>query len=468
VTALPETVPLRAALYARISNDPTGREAGVERQREACEELAERLGWEIAEQITDNDLSAFNGAHRPGYERLLGLIERGAVDAVVAYHPDRLYRRLRDLGRLTDVIERNRVEVRTVAAGEVDLSTASGRFTAQVLAAAAEHESARMGERIIMKHQQSREAGLHHGGFDPYGYCRTDVPGELVVVPEQAEVVREVAERLLAGETQRGITRDLNERGIRTQRGNEWTRTSLRKMMSSPRLAGFVPHEDRPAGKGRWEPILDETTWRAVRNLLDHAKRGRRPNVSLLSGLLRCGRCGGPMQHHDVGGGRRDYRCASESAERCARGVTISGPLVEDFVSGLVVQAASGANLAQLRAERTVSERQRLVLAIEEDRDALAGLAEALGKRQIRSLEWSAARAPIEARLKENETALARLSEDPLPADLVRIDGEDDWKIRTFDERRALIALFVDHVVIGPHTGRKRFDPSRIQVLWRG
>lgn len=125
--------------------------------------------------LVDNDISAFSGKRRPQYERFLELIERGEIDAVVAYHVDRLYRRLTDLGRLTEVITAHRVEVCTVAAGDIDLSTASGRFTAQVLAAAAEHESARTGERVSAEHRSNAENGRAHGGGRPFGYDRAKV-----------------------------------------------------------------------------------------------------------------------------------------------------------------------------------------------------------------------------------------------------------------------------------------------------
>jgi hypothetical protein len=135
----------RAAIYARISLDKVREATGVRRQIDACRQLADLEGWSVDEVLIDHDLSAYSGACRPEYERLLDLVHRREIDVIVAYHHDRLYRRLADLVELTKV----------VAAGHVDLNTASGRFTAQVLGAAAEHESARTGERVSAKHHQS-------------------------------------------------------------------------------------------------------------------------------------------------------------------------------------------------------------------------------------------------------------------------------------------------------------------------
>jgi site-specific DNA recombinase len=67
--------------------------------------LSSREGWELAEVYVDNDLSAFNGKPRPAYDRMLGDLAGGHIDAVVAWHPDRLYRDMRDMEDFIDAIE---------------------------------------------------------------------------------------------------------------------------------------------------------------------------------------------------------------------------------------------------------------------------------------------------------------------------------------------------------------------------
>ena len=98
----------RAAIYARISQDRSGAQAGVTRQLEDTRKLAADRGWEVVEEFVDNDVSArqrrwstsqrrFVNTTRPRYEALLDAIREHRVDAVLAWHPDRLYRRIRDL-----------------------------------------------------------------------------------------------------------------------------------------------------------------------------------------------------------------------------------------------------------------------------------------------------------------------------------------------------------------------------------
>ncbi|HTY31206.1 recombinase family protein, partial [Mycobacterium sp.] len=134
------------AIYTRISNDPTGQRAGVTRQLEDCRALADRLGWDVIEPpFDDNDLSAFNGT-RPGFERLLDAVKHGQIDAIICWHPDRLYRRMADLQRLVEITDRG-VEIRTVNGGDLDLSNATGKMLARIVGSVSEMESEHKAER---------------------------------------------------------------------------------------------------------------------------------------------------------------------------------------------------------------------------------------------------------------------------------------------------------------------------------
>ena len=86
-----------AGIYARISSDKDGTAAGVERQLADCRKLAETLGWPVADEYVDNDVSAYSGKPRPQYRRMLADIEGATIDAVLVYHPDRLTRQNKEL-----------------------------------------------------------------------------------------------------------------------------------------------------------------------------------------------------------------------------------------------------------------------------------------------------------------------------------------------------------------------------------
>ena len=163
-------LPVRTAIYTRISLDSSGEGPGIQRQLDECLALADRLGWQVVARLSDNDVSAFNGKRRDGFEDLLDGLKNKRFGAVIVWHVDRLYRTLKDLARLLEVA--SGVQIRTVNGGDFDLSTATGRMVATILGSVAVQESEHKGERQRAANAQKATAGtwqtagtvrLHHG-----------------------------------------------------------------------------------------------------------------------------------------------------------------------------------------------------------------------------------------------------------------------------------------------------------------
>src|SRR4051794_16384385 len=138
---------VRAVSYCRISYDPTGREAGVDRQHVDTDRIAEQNGWTLVERVVDNDRSASRYARRvrEGWGRIMELVEGGEVEALVAYDLDRLIRQPKELERLIDAAESG---LRVVTAtGQIDLASGGGRMVARTLCNVAAMEADRVSER---------------------------------------------------------------------------------------------------------------------------------------------------------------------------------------------------------------------------------------------------------------------------------------------------------------------------------
>ena len=124
---------VRAALYARISEDQTGQAAGVARQLEDARALAEARGWEIVGEYADNDISALTGKHRPGYSALMAAVAAGEVDRVVVYMTSRLWRFRVERAQAFEALKAARVSISAVRGPELDMTSAAGRGIAGVL-----------------------------------------------------------------------------------------------------------------------------------------------------------------------------------------------------------------------------------------------------------------------------------------------------------------------------------------------
>jgi DNA invertase Pin-like site-specific DNA recombinase len=384
-----------AAIYVRISRDREGAGLGVDRQEADCRELAKRLGWKVQQVYVDNDISAYSGKARPEYRALLEAVTSGRVRGILAWHTDRLHRRATELEEFVTIAEQTGLQVETVTAGKLDLSTPSGRMVARMLSAAAQHEVEHTKEKIRRQKSQAANAGKYRGGPRPYGY---EADG-MTVREAEAEVVREMTTAVLAERSLRALARELNDRGLTTSTGKPWTYQRLRDVLIRPRNAGLLHRgradrraERRPdrepefeiVGPARWPAIVDEEEWRAVHALLiDPSRSHQQGNATrwLGAGIYVCGRptadggiCGGFLRAAPHGGTasrphqrRFLYRCV-ESAHLTIAADATDG-YVREVVADLVrhprtVAMLSGSADQALRADR--ERRQLLVTRLDQ------------------------------------------------------------------------------------------------------
>ncbi|PBC77601.1 DNA invertase Pin-like site-specific DNA recombinase [Streptomyces sp. TLI_235] len=406
MTDTAEPAQVRAAIYCRLSSDPTGRAANVQRQEADCRALAKELGWTVVDVHTDNDISAYAGKPRPGYRMLLQGIRTGQVDAVLAWHTDRLYRRLPDLEDLVKAVQERNVMIRTCKAGIIDLSTASGIMTAEIQASVSKHEVAHLIERVKAAKDAAAAKGAYRGGPRPFGYESDGVTPRSILCPScgskegfgddracqacgtpavneqgsEAWFVEQATLAIVDGESLRSICRTWAESGVRTvprrfrqadgTRGEpesrEWKAEELRKLLLRPRNAGLLEvsavgpdgkKKSEIAGQASWPPIVDEETWRASKAVLENpARRTTTGNgrVWLLTRLAHCW-CGAPVRGSSkgVGGNTKAQKLGRKTlpAYRCTddpNHVVRDSHQLDKYITDLVVARLSRPNAAEL------------------------------------------------------------------------------------------------------------------------
>lgn len=462
---------LAAAVYARISSDQAGTGLGVQRQIEDCRKLAAELGWVIAEEYVDNDVSAYTGKPRPAYERMLSDVADGTRDAVLVAHLDRLTRRPKEVEQFVDVITAAGVrQVRFVSGGDLDVGNGDGLLMVRFMAAVAAHESATKSRRVRRKLDQRAEAGLPHGGHRrPFGYADDKV----TVRPEEAAVIRTLASRLLAGESLRSLAIWLDEQAIRTVAGGPWRTPTLRAMLASGRISGLREHRGQVIGAAAWPSIISEQTrGRILARFADQVVRGRRaPRSYLLTGLLRCGRCANTLFSARRATTRR-YVCSSGPDHGgCGRLSVVAGPL-EELIAEAVLYRLDTPELADALAGRAARDERSAAIAegLSADREQLDDLARLFAAKGISSREWVVARRHIDDRIQSAERLLARQTGSDALTGVVG-QGEHlraSWAGLNLGRQHAIVAAVLDHAVVGPGTrGAQVFDPSRVALLWR-
>jgi DNA invertase Pin-like site-specific DNA recombinase len=463
--------PTAAAIYARISSDPEHDQLGVTRQLDDCRALADRRDLRVIDQYVDDDRSAWSGKARPEYRRMLADIADGQVGAVLVWHTDRLHRRSKELEEYIEVCEPRSVPTYAVTSGEIDLSTADGRCFARILAAMATKESDDKSRRIRRKHEELAQAGkMAGGGTRPYGY-QSD---RRTIEPEEAAIVREAAERILAGDSLRSLASDLNDRGITTVTGKQWPVQVLRRMLLSARISGQREHHGEIIAPGDWDPIITPARTSRLRALLtDPERRTKRAARSyLLTGLLNCAICGSRLVSRPRQGGARRYICAKGPGLPGCGGVAILADTLERFiVEAILYRLDSPALAAALDGAGAPSESLAAVrLEAETSTRELEQLAAAYGERQITWTEFLAARKPIETRIEAAKRTLARQNRTTAVQPYVGASStlREVWPTLPLSRQRAVVAALLDRAVIRRAVpGRTAFDESRVEPVWR-
>lgn len=441
------------------------------RQIEDCERLAERKGWQIVEQYVDDDVSAWSGKKRPQYARSLDDLEVGTINGLLVYDLDRLHRQPSELEAFIDLCGRLRLTNVASVSGDIDLTTADGQFQARILGAVAKKESDDKSRRIRRKHEELAASGkVSGGGSRPYGYEADKV----TLRPAEAAIVSECAKRLLAGEPVRSITRNLNERGVPTSTGGQWSPQSLRRMLQSARISGQREHHGEIVATAEWPAIVSVEDGVAIRALL--ANPERRTNKAarryLLGGLLACSHCGERLVARPRSGGQRRYACAKGVGFAGCGRTYITAEDVERFVTEAILHRLDSAELQRAveRKQKAQPDAQRWWQEAEAAQAQLDELAEVYGQRGISMQEWMAARKPIEHRLTAARKQLAKVSRsNVLDAYIGNGDGlRAEWDALDLSQQHAIVAAVVDSVVVGPaRRGYNRFDESRLTPVWR-
>ncbi|MCP3422738.1 recombinase family protein [Nocardioides pinisoli] len=452
--------PQRAFVYLRQSLDRTGSGAAVERQREDCLKLCAERGWDVARVFVDNDVSASSRKPRPEYGRMLEAVESGGADVVVAWHVDRLTRRLTELEGLIDLAQRTGLRIATVT-GDVDLSTDAGRLVGRILASVARGEVERKGARQKRAQQQAAEQGRPAGGRRPFGYASDGV----TVNEAEARHVRQAYADVMHGASLKSIAKRWNDAGALTTAGNAWDHTTVRRMLQNPRYAGLRTYRGEVVGPAVWPALVEAGTHETVRAILSVPERRTTLTTArkyLLPSIALCWKCGSDVMTGHTRHGRRVYVCR---ANKC---ISRKAEPVDEFVEAVVVERLSRPDAADLLRSSDTDELRGLQSRASGIRERLDDLATGLeeGILTLAAVRKSSARLKAELEATEAEIAAA-VHTDALGPLVAAQDVVEAWSGLDIAQRRQVVDALMTVTLLKPESGRRDFDPETVRIGWR-
>ena len=392
---MPTMAKTRAVIYVRQS---VSREESIslELQENACRQYAAQRGYDVVgEPLRDPGVSGLQYEKRPGIRRAIEAVESKSAQVVIVYRWSRLSRRQIHQAVILDRVERARGRVES-ATESVDSAKASGRFSRNVMLAAAEFESQQKSEQWKEAQSRRRERGLPAGGAPPFGYARSaERGGPFIIDTQRGPVLKQMYDDYLKGHGYQAIARSLNDRGIRSQRGNEMSIITVQRAMDSGFGAGLLRLDvnvrdqdgkriDQPVRweRGAHQPIIDERTWQAYQRERDKRRvvhpKSRQPKWHLGGGLAVCGLCGANLIVNSYSSAKSQAICSAYKSKRTCSGVWINRVPLETRVALWLGGHVDAWADAQDDVQGADEERRALAMDLKAAEDAEARVAQGL------------------------------------------------------------------------------------------
>jgi site-specific DNA recombinase len=304
---------VKAVIYARFSSD-NQREESIDAQIRAIKDFADKNDIVVVKEYIDRAKSATTD-QRPAFQQMIKDSKDGNFDIVLVHKLDRFARnRLDSIGYRME-LKKNGVTLISILE-QFDSDSPESIITESVLEAMAEYYSLNLAREIRKGQKENAYRAMWTGGTPPLGYDVDPATKKLVLNDKESKIVELIFKRYIEGEGYLAIANELNNKGYRTKKGNEFTKNSLFSVLSNEKYIGnyifdrsaskdldgkrnghkYKNDEDIVRIEGAVPPIISKDDFYYVQKKREKNKSlfigGRKIETYLLSGKIFCGECG--------------------------------------------------------------------------------------------------------------------------------------------------------------------------------
>ena len=284
--------PDTAVVYARYSAGPNQTDQSIEGQIRDCDKYAKEHGIKIIEYYCDRHISGKEDANRVEFQRMLRDSAKGQFDYVLTWKIDRFGRNREEIAINKSKLKKNGVKLLYVMESIPD--GPEGIILESVLEGLAEYYSVDLAQKIDRGLRESALKGRVFGNKPVCGYTKNE-QGCYSIDEGMAKIVREAFLRYSEGDTATNICKDFALRGIKTNRGKDFTPSLLYHAFRNRKYLGEYIYKGTSI-PGAIPRIIDDELWEAVQNkLLLNAHSAPKFKASIpyiLSGKIECAMCG--------------------------------------------------------------------------------------------------------------------------------------------------------------------------------
>lgn len=344
--SLAEKKKVRVAAYARVSTRSDEQLLSLETQKEHYDNyINANPEWEYAGLYYDEGISGTKVEKRDGLQALLKDCEDGKIDRVITKSISRFSRNTTDCLEMVRTLARLNIFL-YFEKENIDTEHMSSELMLSILSSIAESESRSISENEKWSIARRYQNGTFIIGYPPFGYDNVD--GKMVIVPEEAEIVKEIFTMTINGMGSYVIAKELNKRGIRTKKNGRWGSSAVKGLLNNEKYTGDVIFQktytddsfNRHINYGEQNMYLYQNHHEAIisHEIFDQAaaameQRAKEKNIEIghekyqnryaFSGRILCGDCGSTFkrrQHYKPSGNYVAWTCNLhlENKEACS------------------------------------------------------------------------------------------------------------------------------------------------------
>ena len=313
---------LRVAAYCRVSTGDESQQSSYSKQKSFYTHLIlENPGWSFAGIYADEAISGTSRARRTAFNQMMQDAVAGKIDYIITKSISRFARNTVDTLHCVRQLRQLSPPVGIYFEKEsIDTLDAKGELILTILSALAQEESRSISENIRWAFQKNFRSGKPHVNLNRMLGYDWDENGNWTINEEQAELVRFIFQRFLAGDSGRSIAQALNRMGKTTVQGNLWRSDGVYTVLRNEKYVGDVEmqktitvdflnhrcavnHGEAPRYyvKNHHPPIISRLDWEKVQAMLHQTSKigeentKKKRSASVFS-VLRCGHCQQPLR----------------------------------------------------------------------------------------------------------------------------------------------------------------------------
>lgn len=337
---------VRVAAYARVSSNTEEQLSSLKAQKEHYERyINSNKDWEFVDVYFDEGISGTKLKNREGLNRLIDDCEKGLINLVLTKSISRFARNTVDCLKLVRKLLAYDVAV-IFEKENIKTDDMDGELMLSILAELAANESKSISENEKWSIQNRFKNGTYIISYPPYGYCNNN--GVMEIVPEEAEIVKEIFDKTLMGFSTHSISDDLNSRNVQTKRNKKWSAGTINGIIKNEKYTGDVIFQktytkenftrkrnngevDRYFFENHHEAIISKEIYQKANDILEQRRlekgnkiKGSSQNRYSMSGKIICGECQGTFKrrtHTKVKGRKYIAWCCGkhiEDKEQCS------------------------------------------------------------------------------------------------------------------------------------------------------